>query len=66
MTLLVHGDDFFVLADDDGQSFMKEVLKKRYEFRVDGYMGMDESDDSHITVLNRLITLDKKKWSNQL
>ena len=60
MTLLVHGGDFFVLADDDGQSFMKEVLKKRYEFRVDGYMGMDESDDSHITVLNRLITLDKK------
>ena len=60
LTLLVHGDDFFVLADDDGQSFMKEVLKKRYEFRVDGYMGMDESDDSHITVLNRLITLDKK------
>ena len=60
LTLLVHGDDFFVLGDDEGQSFMKEVLKKRYEFRTDGYMGMDESDDSHVTVLNRLITLDKK------
>ena len=60
LTLLVHGDDFFVLSDDEGQSFMQEVLKKRYEFRIDGYMGMEESDDSHITVLNRLITLDKR------
>ena len=40
--LLVHGDDFVVLSDDPGQKFLKEVLQKKYELRVDGSIGHGE------------------------
>ena len=30
--LLVHGDDFFVLADQEGQDYMRKVRAKKYDF----------------------------------
>jgi hypothetical protein len=55
--LLVHGDDFFVLADKKGQEFMQKVLSERYEFRCDGRIGRHAGDQ--LTVLNRLISYDR-------
>jgi len=55
--LLVHGDDFLVLADKKGQEFMQKVLSERYEFRCDGRIGRHAGDQ--LTVLNRLISYDR-------
>ena len=53
--MLVHGDDFFVLADDEGHAFVDAALKERYEFRVDGHIGPGQEKQT-MTVLNRILT----------
>ena len=52
--LLVHGDDFLVLADDEGHAFVDQVLKKRYEFKCDGHIGPGQEKQT-MSVLNRLV-----------
>eukprot|EP00435_Cladocopium_sp_Y103_P036481 s3436_g9.t1 len=52
--LLVHGDDFLVLADEEGHAFVDQVLKKRYEFKCDGHIGPGQEKQT-MSVLNRLI-----------
>lgn len=42
--LLVHGDDFLVLADQEGQEYMKEGLSKKYERRCGGTIGEGSGD----------------------
>ncbi|CAE7443546.1 unnamed protein product [Symbiodinium sp. CCMP2592] len=37
--LLVHGDDFLVLADEDGHRFVDKILSEEYEFKCDGHIG---------------------------
>ena len=55
------GDDCFVLADQEGQDYMQKVLAKKYDFGCDGMIGpdSDESDDAHLTILNRAVSLEK-------
>ena len=53
--LLVHGDDFLVLADEQGHAFVDQVLKERYEFKCDGHIGPGQERQT-MSVLNRLIT----------
>lgn len=36
-----------------------EELAKKYDFTCDGMIGPDESDDAHLTILNRIVSLDK-------
>ena len=55
--LLVHGDDFLVLGDEDGQKYLKDTLSERYEFRCDGCIGPE--DNQHMTLLNRIVTYHK-------
>ena len=57
--LLVYGDDFLVLADEDGQGFLESVLAQKFEFRVDGCVGPDARDDSVMSIFNRLIEYGK-------
>ena len=52
--LLVHGDDFLVLADDEGHAFVDQALKKRYEFKRDGHIGPGQEKQT-MSVLNRLV-----------
>ena len=51
--LLVHGNDFLVLADKEGQDYMTEVLGTRCEFRCDGMIGKESGN--HLTILNRIV-----------
>lgn len=51
--LLVHGDDFLVVADQEGQERMTKVLGARYVFRCDGLIGRGAGD--HLTILNRSV-----------
>ena len=46
--LLVHEDDSFALADQEGQDCTRKVLA-----------GPGESDDSRLRILNRIVSLDK-------
>ena len=56
--LLVHGDDFLVLADKEGQEYMQKILKEKYEYRCDGEIGRNSGD--HLTILNRIVTFEKE------
>ena len=53
--VLVHGDDFISLSDDDGQEFLSKVLAERYEFKVVGQLGPGEGDKQEMSVLNRTL-----------
>ncbi|CAE7515888.1 unnamed protein product [Symbiodinium natans] len=57
--LLVHGDDFLVLADEDGHRFVDKVLSEEYEFKCDGHIGPECEKDS-MTVLNRVVSYDSQ------
>ena len=56
--LLVHGDDFLVLEDKEGQEYMQKILKEKYEYRCDGEIGRNSGD--HLTILNRIVTFEKE------
>lgn len=53
----VHGDDFLVLADPEGQDCMKEASSKKYERRCDGMIGEGAGDRP--TILNRMIAYEQ-------
>ena len=55
--LLVHGDDFLVLGDEDGQKYLKDTLSEHYDYRCDGCIGPE--DNQHMTLLNRIVTYHK-------
>ena len=42
--VLVHGDDFVVLADQQGQSYVETLLRSQYDLRVDGSLGPGETN----------------------
>ena len=56
---LCHGDDFIIVADEDGQQFVERILARRFEYRVDGCIGPEAKDGTVMTVLNRIIEFDK-------
>ena len=57
MRLLVHGDDFLVLADEEGHTFVDRVLRERYEFKCDGRIGPGrQTKQQSMSVLNRMVT----------
>ena len=63
--LLVHGDDFLVLADDEGHAFVDQVLKKRYEFKCDGHIGPGQEKQT-MSVLNRLVKYHPGHWTGHI
>ncbi|CAK9049785.1 Retrovirus-related Pol polyprotein from transposon TNT 1-94 [Includes: Protease [Durusdinium trenchii] len=56
---LVHGDDFLILGDEDAQERIATILAKKFEFRVDGCVGPEESDGTVMSVLNRILEYNK-------
>lgn len=56
---LVHGDDFLILADEQGHQHIEKVLSQKFEYREDGKIGPEESDGTTMTVLNRIIEFNK-------
>jgi hypothetical protein len=53
--VLVHGDDFLTLADQEGLRHTEKVLAGRYDYKVVGSIGPDPSDKGEMCVLNRTI-----------
>jgi len=57
--VLVHGDDFVVLTDNQGDlDNFEKLIASRYEYKKEANLGWDSSDDKSATVLNRIITLE--------
>lgn len=53
--IIVHGDDFLVLSDQQGLDEIDELLRKAYELKRLGTLGFEKGDDQEIHFLNRLI-----------
>ncbi len=60
LRFLVHGDDFVAVGDEKALEFLENKIKSKFEYRIDGKIGPEESDGSSMCVLNRLISYDKK------
>lgn len=60
--VVVHGDDFTILALDKDIDWCKEGLEEKYELKLRGVLGpgRDPRDTTEITILNRVV-----KWGGQ-
>ena len=57
--LFYHGDDFVSEGDDDALEWFKTELSKRLMVKVRGVLGWDDGDLREITLLNRIVRLNK-------
>ena len=55
LRILIHGDDFGVLGDDEAQDFMEATLGKRYDYKCTGRLGAGGADGSECIFLSRVI-----------
>ena len=62
--ILVHGDDFLCLGDEDAQQKLDEVLRKAYELKKLGTLGFEEKDDKELSFLNRMIRVDQSSGAD--
>ena len=53
--VVVHGDDFTVLAAENHLNWCREQIAKRFEVKFRGRLGIEPKDDKSIRVLNRVI-----------
>ena len=47
-----------VLADQEGQEYMQQVLKEKYEYRCDGEI--TKGSGKHLTILNRIVSYEQE------
>ena len=57
--MVVHGDDFTILGTHDHVIWVKEGLAAKYELKLRGIMGPQESRGTvhEMTILNRIVRL---------
>ena len=53
--IVVHGDDFTVLATEETIREIYRRMSERYKLKLRGILGPDSWDDKEITILNRVI-----------
>ena len=58
--VVVHGDDFTMLGQDEHLRWLKEKFAAKFKIKVRGILGPDESDDKEISLLNRAVS-----WNDQ-
>ena len=58
VAVVVHGDDFTALGTDDALDRYKAGLKKTFECKIRGRLGLDKDDLREIRVLNRIIRVN--------
>ena len=57
--VVVHGDDFTFLGTDDRLDWITDELKKVFEIKVRGRLGVG-CPDSEIKILNRIVRIDER------
>ena len=53
--ILVHGDDFVVVARKSGRDYAEDTLRKAYEIKVEN-AGPEAEDNKEIKILGRIIS----------
>ena len=56
LRVVVHGDDFTILGDEQQLNWFRQRIKTRFEVKCRGRIGGDEGDDKSIRILNRIVT----------
>ena len=56
--LVVHGDDFTVLANSEHLDWFRQQIASRFEVKFRGRLGPSEPGDSSMRILNRVVTTD--------
>ena len=56
--MVVHGDDFTLLGNDENLKWCQEEVMKRYDIKVCGRQGPGPDDDKSIRILRRCV-----EWS---
>lgn len=59
--MLVHGDDFLTISEQDDQDFVYEVLNGKYEIKR-SMAGPGPKDDKHLKALGRIISCTSDGW----
>ena len=54
------GDDFTALGTDDALNRYENGLKKTFECKIRGRLGLDKGDDKEIRVLNRILRVNEE------
>ena len=54
--VVVHGDDFTVLAEETQLDWFRREISKRFDAKFRGRIGPDIGDDKSIRILNRIVT----------
>ena len=59
ISLVVHGDDFTALGNDDQLTWYEEELQKSFEVKLRGRLGEGCPGPQEIRILNRIVTIDE-------
>ena len=59
-SVVIHGDDFTALGSGDNLLRLTEELTRFFEFKLNGIIGPCPTDQEHVRVLNRVVTLDDR------
>lgn len=60
LRVVVHGDDFTILAYQEGVMWFRQEIQTRYEVKLRGCIGSDKNDLKEMTILNRII-----EWTDE-
>ena len=54
--ILVHGENFSAVCDQDAMNVLDQVLRRRYELKIVGRLSMDsDGSESEVIFLDRLV-----------
>ena len=60
ISIVVHGDDFTALAEDQDLNWYEGELGKYFELKVRGRLGAGDQDTKEIRILNRILRIDNQ------
>ena len=66
VTVVVHGDDFTSLGNDDNLDWFQKVMEAAFEIKVRGRLGIGCDGPNEIRILNRIVRITESglDWSN--
>jgi hypothetical protein len=53
---VIHGDDFTILGNEVELDWFRDKVQSKFEVKIRGRLGPEESDDKSIRILNRIVT----------
>ena len=60
LRVVIHGDDFTCLGQDQELDWFRKMIEERYEVKFRGRLGPEEGDAKAIRILNRVVRWDEE------